>query len=169
MGVLFLHVFGESPRGELTVTLRRFRTVVGPRFEGAETTITRPLGRELAELDARHLSTVQLLAALRRGGSRADAGARQAELAVHMRLSAALACVLFTLIGVPLALLFRRGDRTGAFLIAFLVALFVYFPAREVSLYLADREVLAPAAAAWAGSGLLLVLGALLCRRVLLR
>lgn len=161
---------GVSPaRGELTVTLRDFHTVRGPRAEGAAMTITKPLPREVFELDSRTLSTTQLLATLRRGGPLAGFSMRQAELAVHMRLASAAACLLFVFLGLPVALLFRRGDRTAAFLIAFLLVLFVYYPAREVSLYLADRELLSPLAASWSGSVLLLAAGLVLCRRVLLR
>jgi len=159
----------QPARGELTVTLHDFRTVSGQRTEGVSMTITRPLSRELVELDSRHLSTTQLLASLRRGGPLAGFTPREAELAVHMRLASAAACLLFVILGLPVALLFRRGDRTGAFLIAFLIVLFVYFPAREVSQYLSDRELLSPLAASWSGSALLLAGGLLLCRRVLLR
>jgi lipopolysaccharide export system permease protein len=159
----------NQARGELTVTLRDFHTVRGPRAEGATMTITKPLPRELVELDSRTLSTTQLLATLRRGGPLAGFSLRQAELAVHMRLASAAACLLFVFLGLPVALLFRRGDRTAAFLIAFLIVLFVYYPAREVSLYLSDRELLSPLAASWSGSALLLAGGLVLCRRVLLR
>ncbi|MBM3984908.1 MAG: YjgP/YjgQ family permease [Planctomycetes bacterium] len=159
----------SQARGELTVTLRAFHTVRGPRTEGATMTITKPLPREMVELDSRTLSTTQLLATLQRGGPLAGLSLRQAELEVHMRLASAAACLLFVFLGLPVALLFRRGDRTAAFLIAFLIVLFVYYPAREVSLYLSDRELLSPLAASWSGSVLLLAGGLVLCRRVLLR
>jgi lipopolysaccharide export system permease protein len=159
----------QAARGELTLTLHDFRTLHGPRALGTEMSVTRSLGKGTRELDTRHLTTPQLLAALRRGVPNVGFNPAQAELEVHMRVAAAAACALFALLGMPLALLFRRGDRTGAFLIAFLVALFVYFPSREVSVYLADKRLLSPPVAAFSGSALLLVLGLLLCRRVLLR
>ena len=65
--------------------------------------------------------------------------------------------------------MFRSGDRTGAFLAAFLIALFLYFPSLKLSLYLAERNVLSPAVASWSGSAVLLLLGLVLCRRVMLR
>jgi lipopolysaccharide export system permease protein len=159
----------QPARGELTLTLRNFRTVRGPRLDGVETTITIEVGRRTANMDLDDLTTPQLLAELRHGDRMAGFRQADVEMAVHMRLAGAVACLLFTLVGMPLALLFRRGDRTGAFLIAFLVALFLYFPSREVSVYLADKRLLSPAVAAWAGSSLLLAVGAVLCRRVLLR
>ena len=159
----------QVARAELTLTLFNVRTVRGPRFEGVETTITLDLGRDAADLDLDDLSTPQLLADLRRG-DRLDGFTRpEVELEVSMRLAGAAACLLFTLVGMPLALILRRGDRTGAFLVAFLVALFLYFPSREVSIYQADKQLLSPAVASWTGSALLFVLGAGLCRRALLR
>jgi lipopolysaccharide export system permease protein len=159
----------QPARGELTLVLLDFRTVRGPRADGKSMSVTRPLGKGAGELDTRHLTTPQLLAILRRGAPSMGFTPSQVELAVHMRAAAALACLLFALLGMPLALLFRRGDRTGAFLIAFLVALFVYFPSREVSIYFAEKQLLSPQVAAFSGSALLLAVGLLLCRRVLLR
>ncbi len=161
---------GVNPaRGEMTLELHGFRTVRGPRADGVQMSVTRPVGKGAGELDTRHLTTPQLLAMLRRDAPIAGFTRAQAELAVHMRAAAAAASLLFALLGMPLALLFRRGDRTGAFLIAFLVALFLYFPSREISIYLADKQLLSPQVAAFAGSALLLAIGLLLCRRVLLR
>jgi len=159
----------QPARGELTLTLRNFRTVRGPRFDGVETTVTLQVGRGSKSLELDDLTTPQLLSELERGDRVRGYKPAEMELEVYMRAAGAAACLLFTLVGMPLALLFRRGDRTGAFLIAFLVALFLYFPSREVSVYLADKRLLTPAVASCTGSALLLVVGIALCRRVLLR
>jgi len=159
----------RKERNEITLRLYSFRTVRGPRIEGAETEITRALPGDRSALDIEALTTPQLLAELRYGAPLVGFSPREVALAVGMRLSSAVACLLFVLVGMPIALLYRRGDRTGAFLVAFLVALFVYFPSQQVSLFLANREVLSPLLASWAGSLLLLAIGVALCRRVLLR
>jgi lipopolysaccharide export system permease protein len=159
----------QPARGELTLTLRNFHTVRGPRFDGVETTVTVQVGRGSTELDIDDLTTPQLLSELQRGDRLSGIKRGEVELTIYMRVAGAAACLLFTLVGMPLALLFRRGDRTGAFLIAFLVALFLYFPSREVSVYLADKKLLSPGVASCTGCALLLVVGVGLCRRVLLR
>jgi lipopolysaccharide export system permease protein len=153
----------------ITLVLRDFRTVRGPRAEGGSMEVTRSLPRGATALDLDQLTTPQLMADSRRVGSFAGFTAHDARLEVAMRLSSAAACLLFVLVGMPIAVLYRRGDRTGAFLAAFLIALFLYFPSRQISLYLAGRQLLPLSVATWSGSLLLLLIGLLLNRRVLLR
>jgi len=159
----------EKDPAQITLTLHAFRTVHGPRSEGAELQVTRPLPRDATALDADDLTTPQLLAEVRHGGPFTGFTLQDAQLEIAMRLSSAAACLLFVLLGMPIALIFRSGDRTGAFLASFLIALFLYYPSLKLSLYLAGRNVLSPAVASWSGSSVLLLVGLLLCRRVMLR
>jgi lipopolysaccharide export system permease protein len=154
---------------QIKLTLHNFRTVKGPRSEGQEFEVIRPLPRDATALDVDDLTTPQILAEVRHGGPFMGFTLQDAKLEVAMRLSAAAACLLFVLLGMPIALIFRSGDRTGAFLAAFLIALFLYFPSLKLSLYLAERHVLTPAVASWSGSAALLLVGLLLCRRAMLR
>ena len=154
---------------QITLTLHSFRTVRGPRSEGQEIEVRRPLPRDISALDVDDLTTPQLLAEVRHGGPLRGYTLADARLEIAIRLSSAAACLLFVLLGMPIALMFRSGDRTGAFLAAFLIALFLYFPSLKLSLYLAERNVLSPAVASWTGSAALLALGLALCRRVMLR
>jgi lipopolysaccharide export LptBFGC system permease protein LptF len=153
--------------GEFEVTLHDFESVVGPGFSGEQMTITRPLPRDVALMIEKHLTTPQLLAWLDRHPSRRTGFSETfARLDVHMRMSEALACLLFVILGIPIAQMFKRHDRTGAFLMAFLLTLFVYFPSKRISFELARGDVLSAFAASWTGSALMLLLGLGLCWRV---
>ncbi|HYN64307.1 MAG TPA: LptF/LptG family permease, partial [Candidatus Limnocylindrales bacterium] len=87
----------------------------------------------------------------------------------HMRLSDSAAALIFVLLGLPVSLLWRRYDRTGAFLVAFLLALFLYYPSQQISFALARMDALSPLVAAWSGNVLLLVLSLGLMWRVFRR
>jgi len=160
----------DSERGEIEITFRDFQTIKGPRFEGQEFVITRQLPRDIKDLDAKYLTTPQLLAWADRGRDPSPATtAREALIETHMRLSNAGAALVFVLLGLPVALLWRRHDRTGAFLVAFLLALFLYYPSQQISFALAKLDALSPALAAWSGNVLLLLLSLGLMWRVFRR
>jgi lipopolysaccharide export system permease protein len=154
----------------LEVTLRDFETVKGPTFSGTEWTITRALPRGIALLRESALTTAQLLAWLQRDEERRwGIDEAEARLQVHMRLAASTASLLFVLLGLPVALMFRRNDRTGAFLVAFLLALFLYYPSREISMALTRQEALPPLLASWSGNLFLFVISLVLLWRVFRR
>lgn len=77
----------------------------------------------------------------------------------HQRIAGSFACFLFTLVGIPLAIIFRQGNRLVAFLLAFLIALVVYYPTFILGEVLAKETDLNPVFAIWSGSGVLLALG----------
>jgi len=155
---------------EIEVTLRNLHAVKGPRIESKAVVIRRPLPKPVASLDETELSTPQLLAwGGRAHGPVSGFNARIAGLTVQLRLASAAACLLFVVLGLPVALMFRRHDRTASFLVAFLIALFLYYPAREVSIALANKGVLSPTVASWSGNVVLLLIGLVLCWRVFRR
>ena len=82
------------------------------------------------------------------------------ELQVAGRASSSMACFLFVLLGLPVALAVRRADRMGAFGVAFLFSLFVYYPLVQIGRSLAEREVLTPTQGAWIGNVVLVLLSA---------
>lgn len=160
----------DSRQGEIEITFRDFQTIKGPRFEGNEFVITRQMPRDISDLDERHLTTPQLQAWSLRGRDPSQTfSGRTALVETNMRLSDAAAALIFVLLGLPVALLWRRHDRTGAFLVAFLLALFVYYPSQEISSALAVRNALSPTLAAWSGNLLLIVLSLGLMWRVFRR
>ncbi len=88
----------------------------------------------------------------------------------HKRVASSFACFLFVLIGVPLAIIFRHGNRMVAFLIAFLIALVVYYPTFILGEVLAkEAEKLPIWLSIWSGSFVLGALGVGLVRVVFRR
>ena len=160
----------DSERGAIEITFRDFETIKGPRFTGDEFVITRQLPRDAKDLDESHLTTPQLLAWSLRGRDPSKAlSARTGLIEAHMRLSDSAAALVFVMLGLPVALLWRRPDRTGAFLLAFLLALFLYYPSQQISFALARHDALSPAVAAWSGNALLLAISGGLLWRVFRR
>jgi lipopolysaccharide export system permease protein len=138
---------------EWELTLRDFVAVKGQTMSGEEMIIRRALAKDRRYVRRDELTTPQLLAARQRDPDRlVGYSADDVSLEVHMRLASAASALVFVLLGLPTALLFRRNDRTGAFLIAFLMALFLYFPSTKVSAMLGESGALSPMAAAWSGN-----------------
>lgn len=165
-------IFVDEERGELVVDLLEYRTIIGPRSSG-QITIRRALPRVDFEQRKGTLTTAQLmgwqLRSERDGVRRGSVRPLILDIEVAMRFSSAASCFVFVLLGWPVALRFRRSDRVGAFLVAFLLALFLYFPAHKVSSILAEERVLPPEIAAWSGHVLLLAIAVVLSWRVFRR
>jgi lipopolysaccharide export LptBFGC system permease protein LptF len=162
-------VFVDPQRDKLVLKLGRFRTVVGDRLDGLNegTEIMRSLHREFGDLSIDSMTTAQLLAWMeRKPGKRGRFKEKAVQAEVAMRTSAAAACLMFVLLGYPVALRFRRSDRVGAFLVAFLLALFLYYPSVKVSSALATSGAVPPNVAAWLGHTLLLLASILIWRRL---
>jgi lipopolysaccharide export LptBFGC system permease protein LptF len=144
---------------EWELTLRNFVGVKGQTMSGDEMVIRRAMSKERRWVKRTELTTPQLLAVAQRDPdhlmtyTQADAA-----LEAHMRLASAASTLVFVLLGLPTALLFRRNDRTGAFLISFLMALFLYYPSTKISAMLGETGALSPMAAAWSGNVALLVI-----------
>jgi lipopolysaccharide export system permease protein len=154
----------------IEVTFHGLEAVRGPHIAGKETVITYPLPKDIADFEEKHLTSAQLRAWELRGRE-PEMGytIAEASLTRDLRLASSMACLLFVVLGLPVALMFRRHDRTASFLVAFLLALFVYYPSREVSIALTRRGVFAPELAAWSGNAVLLGVGLVLCWRVFRR
>jgi len=73
------------------------------------------------------------------------------------------------ILGLPVALRFRRHDRIGAFLVAFLLALFLYYPSQRVSRVMAEEGILPAVVASWSGHAFLVLVSLGLSWRVLRR
>ena len=151
------------------VTLHDYHTVRGTWLEGKSAVISRALPRDMSNLYEDHMATPQLLAELTRNGRTLGFTERELQVELETRLSTCVTPLLFVLLGLPVALLFRKHDRTMSFLVAFLIALFLYYPASEVSLALSRSEALPIGLAAWSGTAALLVVAAGLTWRVVRR
>ena len=88
---------------------------------------------------------------------------------LHSRIAHSLGPLVLVLLSLPVAVLFRQQNRMVAFLIAVLLALFVYYPVTIVGETLADDGKLTPALCIWPGSVLLALLGFALILKVMKR
>ena len=130
---------------------------------GANTSFRRfhipfPMSIEAREKKVYHYTLSELIEARSR---RYDGAPKRTVLVAefHQRIAGAFACVLFALIAMPLAVIFRQGNRMVAFLIALLVALVVYYPTFILGEVLAKETDLPPILAIWSGSIALFILG----------
>ncbi|MBM3499483.1 MAG: YjgP/YjgQ family permease, partial [Armatimonadetes bacterium] len=182
-----LRVFYVEPKGAVT-----FMQARSARFEGERFVLERPLvcridaeggltrssptagARAIIHLPRaieawsrerrtlRNMSVAELSKAVRRQD---DAAAnRPLLLELHGRLSLAFACLAFSLIGAPLALLFRGGRSLGGALIAILYA-FIYYVGMLWARMLGESGALTPVLAAWLPNTVTAALGALLLSR----
>jgi lipopolysaccharide export LptBFGC system permease protein LptF len=125
------------------------------------------LGSTDADLKLAAMTTAQLKAWLKRPeGERGMFTPIKVQTEVALRTSSAAVCLVFVLLGIPVALRFRRSDRLGAFLAAFLLALFLYFPSVKVAKALSLSGALSPHLAVWMGHVLMLVAGLLFSRKL---
>jgi len=176
-GTLTLDVYARTGRLRIDEARRRLelvlvdsRTFVGTFPTGREVSISRPLPGETIEMRRRDWTTTQLLAWLGRGErARLPYHPHLIEGEVHQRLAASAAPLLFVLLGLPVALLFRRSDRVEAFLVAFLLTLFVYYPTHKLSEAMLEEAGMGPIAAAWIGSVVLVLVAAVLTWRAFRR
>jgi lipopolysaccharide export system permease protein len=185
-----LKVFYVEPKG--TVTFMEARRA---RWEGEEFVLDRPLvcrtdergglTRSSPSAGARavihvpraieawtgerrtlnNMSVADLVRSIRRQRQADPSVNRSLILELHSRLSLAVACLAFSLIGAPLTMLFRGGRSLGGALIAVLYA-FVYYVGMLWARMAGESGALAPALAAWLPNAVTAALGlALLWRR----
>ena len=150
--------FVDPDRSQVVIQLGKYRTVFGDRADGVGLKFYRKLGKEFVDLDMGSMTTAQLTAWLQRPeGERGMFKTKAVRTEVALRAASAAGCFVFVLLGIPVALRFRRSDRVGAFLVAFLLALFLYYPSVRVGKALALSGTLVPEVAVFCGHVLLLV------------
>lgn len=155
---------------EFVIDLHDWRMTIGGSTSGDTLSVAIPLPRDLADLKIEHMTTGQLLAWLDRPEERRFAFKEPAVLgAVHLRLATAVTCILFTLLGMPVAMQSKRHDKVQSFLVAFLLALFIYYPSLKVSKALFEVDGISPVVASWSGTAIMAVIGLFLCLRVVRR
>lgn len=110
---------------------------------------------ELVALDRRAAETSPVAGVtLLRRNARDEVGGR-----IHQRLARSTTPLVFLLLGVPLALVFRSGNRMVAFLLATLIGLFIYYPAERLGNVLMSQQLIGPVLACWSGNFVLAALG----------
>jgi lipopolysaccharide export system permease protein len=84
---------------------------------------------------------------------------------IHKKLAIAFACLVFTLLGPPLALRFPRGG-VGFVVTGSAVLFFIYWVGLLSGEALADRRVADPAVTMWLGNIIMLIVGLVLASRM---
>jgi lipopolysaccharide export system permease protein len=83
------------------------------------------------------------------------------EVEIHKKLAQALACLVFTLVGPPLALRFPRSG-VGFVVTASSVIFSIYWVGLILGESLAERRVASPALTMWLSNGIFLAVGIVL-------
>lgn len=112
--------------------------------------------------------TQQLVMGTRARAARAGAleqSINRYRVEIHKKLAIAFACLVFTLIGPPLALLFPRGG-VGFVVTGSAVVFFIYWVGLLSGEALADRGVADPAVTMWLGNAIMLIVGLILVSRM---
>lgn len=84
----------------------------------------------------------------------------------YRRWSNGFSCFCFAMVGIPVAIIFRKGEFLASFFICFLPILLVYYPLFMGSLIMAKNGTIPPQAV-WVGNVTLVLAGVWLLRRVL--
>jgi lipopolysaccharide export system permease protein len=125
-------------------------------------------GRSTASSGTRDALTQDVVAEARSRAARGVAleqTVNRFNVEIHKKLAIAFACIVFTLIGPPLALRFPRGG-IGLVVAASTVIFSVYWVGLIAGESLADRRVADPAVTMWVSNVVFLVAGLLLAARM---
>ncbi|MEW6747184.1 MAG: LptF/LptG family permease [Planctomycetota bacterium] len=144
-----------------TIELRNARSLRGGNVSGERVTHEIKLGRSGREQKPKHRAGAELYALVNRlkhesAGPYTLAGI---ETELYKRLVTAAACLVFVVLGLPIAVIFKSANRMVSFLLAFSIALFFYYPTLMIGESLAEQGYVDPGIAMWSGSVFLTALG----------
>ena len=91
---------------------------------------------------------------------------RKNDISIHKRLSQALSCITFIIIGIPLGIKLRSGHLMIGFGASFLVILFLYYPLVVTGIVLSENSVMPVALRIW-GANIILFIGGMFIFRKL--
>ena len=91
---------------------------------------------------------------------------RKNDISIHKRLSQALSCITFIIIGIPLGIKLRSGNLMIGFGASFLVILFLYYPLVVTGIVLAENSIMPVIPALW-GANIILFIGGMFIFRKL--
>lgn len=83
----------------------------------------------------------------------------------YRRWATGFSCLCFVMVGVPVAVIFRKGEMLASFFICFLPILMVYYPLLMLSVSQA-KDGTVPPMSVWVGNAVLAIAGLYLMRRV---
>jgi lipopolysaccharide export system permease protein len=162
------HLLGLPDRGEQPDTLRtalhvpRYCAVWSPFVRDTVAPpppplYTGPMDPGTAVATTGRLSTFAETVSLRDAETAAQQRADRFAVEIHKKFSLAVACLTFTLVGVPVAARFPRGG-VGLVLGAGLAVYAIYFAGLSAGETLADRGYVRPATAMWLSNIILAVI-----------
>lgn len=91
---------------------------------------------------------------------------RKNDISIHKRLSQALSCIPFVIIGIPLGIMLRSGHLMIGFGASFMVILFIYYPLVVTGMVLA-KDTFVPVTPALWGANIILFIGGMFVFRKL--
>ncbi|MBN1628443.1 MAG: LptF/LptG family permease, partial [Thermoleophilia bacterium] len=103
---------------------------------------------DLEKVKMKHLTTAQLTDRLRRG-KESEGWVRSARIAIQSRRSLALSCLAFALLGVPLGLIARKGNKLVGFGLAVVVMFVLYYPLLVAGKNLSEEAIVQPWVGLW--------------------
>lgn len=159
----YMYVRLEGARGVFATT----------QFIGGETFLAIPLQVLLPQSredysSPRYKSSGALLSAAAEEGL-PDRDRRIYMFAFHGRITNALTCLMFVLLGAPTGILMRRGTQLAALAVAVGYAILYWISSLRLGETLGRAGVLPPAAAAWGMLGLWVLIALFLTRRAFSR
>ena len=84
---------------------------------------------------------------------------RKNDISIHKRISQALSCLSFIVIGIPLGIKLRSSHLIIGFGVSFMIILFIYYPLMVTGSVLADDTLLPVVPVLWGANGVLLIGG----------
>ncbi|MEP9412013.1 MAG: LptF/LptG family permease [Candidatus Brocadia sp.] len=91
---------------------------------------------------------------------------RKNDISIHKRLSQALSCIPFVIIGIPLGIMLRSGNLMIGFGASFMVVLFLYYPLVVTGMVLAKDTFVPVIPALWSANIILFAGGMFIFRRL---
>jgi lipopolysaccharide export system permease protein len=162
----------DAQESEIALRLYDPEVLSGPgrEFRQEMVTLTFSLNADDSRTRLKFQSGPELFALAQRGREQVELGGKKYSLLrryeteevegrLHERFARAATPIVFLLLGVPLALIFRSGNRLVAFLLASLIAMFVYYPTAQIANVLMSRRLATPLIACWSGNVLLALIG----------
>jgi len=93
----------------------------------------------------------------------------KADTELHKRIADSFSPIVFVFLALPVAILFRQQNRMVAFLIAILLALFIYYPVSLLGETFSKKGIVDPVLSIWPGNLVLGILGFIFILKVMRR
>ncbi|HXI40319.1 MAG TPA: LptF/LptG family permease [Bryobacteraceae bacterium] len=101
-----------------------------------------------------------------KGYSRTGANWIEARIELHRRLSLPLACIMLSLVGIPLGVSSRKGGKSSGYVTALFLAFFCYHLASIALIGMAKQHALNVEAAVWTPDAAFMIAGLILIARL---